>query len=231
MNSQSSQNHRVARASTLARGLSHFTTRARVLARATPIVALLATFGQASAQDSPELLRQNATTQPAAQTQPATTQAAAPDLLPLLSKPQPEMWAVTQRYEADRGNLNRFFTVVFSPQREARLRLFYADWLTALNALKTDNWSDEGKSQRDWLKQTIQSELSKLDTEATEFAQAAPLLPFAHTIIELGEARLRMEPVDGQKSAAALHELRHRDIAHVMVLNAAQQIIEYALAH
>jgi hypothetical protein len=175
----------------------------------TLIIALLLTTAT-FAQDNPELLRQSATTAPTTQTQPATTQAAAPDLQPLLSKPQPEMWAVSQRYEADRGNLNRFFTVAFSPQREARLRLFYHDWLAALDALKTESWSEEGKSQRDKLKETIQGELTKLDTEATDFAQVLPLLPFAHTIIELAEARLRMEPVDAQKSAATLHELKNQ---------------------
>jgi len=174
------------------------------------VIALLARFGNVLAQDNPELLRKDPTTAPTTQTQPATTQAAAPDLQPLLSKAQPEMWAVTQRYEADRGNLNRFFTVAFSPQREARLRLFYRDWLAALDALKTDNWSEEGKSQRDKLKETIEGELTKLDSDASDFAQVLPLLPFAHTIVELGEARLRMEQIDAQKSAATLHELRNQ---------------------
>src|SRR5690348_15226146 len=50
-------------------------TRARVLARATLVIALLARFGNVLAQDNPELLRKDPTTAPTTQTQPATTQA------------------------------------------------------------------------------------------------------------------------------------------------------------
>ena len=166
----------------------------------------LSTFGQAT--DNPELIKANpAQTQPVTEptTRPSQT---VPDLQKLLSKPDNEMWAIRQRYDADLGNVNRFYVFAYSPAKYARLRLFQADWLAALENLKTEGWSDEGRAARDSLKSTIQSALDRLESDAAAQRQLAPLLPFLTAITSLGEAKLRLEPIDAQKSAAALHALR-----------------------
>jgi len=38
------------------------------------------------------------------------------------------MRVVVQRFEADRGNLERFYTITISPTRLARLQRFRQDW-------------------------------------------------------------------------------------------------------
>src|SRR5262249_30357302 len=52
--------------------------------------------------------------------QPVTNAAASPNTVPdlrtLLSPPQNEMRVVAQRYQADRGNLSRYYSVTLSPE-------------------------------------------------------------------------------------------------------------------
>ena len=68
-----------------------------------------------------------------------------PDLSKLLSPRESEMRIVIQRYEADRGNLNRFYATpsgggrgnqnrgadMVWPAQYARLKRFYTQWLAA----------------------------------------------------------------------------------------------------
>jgi hypothetical protein len=58
------------------------------------------------------------------------------------------------------------------------------------------------------LKNHLDHELIQLDLDAAQFAEIEPLLPFAKSITELEEARRRMEPINSQKAAALLTELK-----------------------
>ncbi len=126
------------------------------------------------------------------------------DGLKLLSS---EMRATIERYTVDRGSLARSFPVEISPARQARLKQFYAEWLAALARLDFDSMSQEGKADYLLLKNHLDHELRQLDIQAKTLAEAAPLLPFAQTIIDLEEARRQMELVDPPKVAALLSNL------------------------
>jgi dipeptidyl aminopeptidase/acylaminoacyl peptidase/uncharacterized protein (DUF885 family) len=129
------------------------------------------------------------------------------DLAALIARPQNEALVITRRYEADRGSLTRTYTVPLSPTRTARLRKFHTDWLNALKAIEPDTLSTAAREELVSLRGRVESELKELEARATADAAVAPLVSFAETIIELEEARRRMEPVDPVKAAGAVAEL------------------------
>src|SRR5262249_18941819 len=131
-----------------------------------------------------------------------------PDLRELVALPQSEMQGVVQRYEIDRASLNRFYTIPGSPTRHARLRRFPAGWLAALQKLDPAKLGRQGREDFVALQKRINGELRELDRQAREWAEIAPLLPFAPAIIHLEEARQRMETIDAAKAAGLLSTLK-----------------------
>jgi uncharacterized protein (DUF885 family) len=161
---------------------------------------------EAPKQDkTPEVKRE-----PQTQTQPPPKpdEASVPDLGKLVAQPRNEMLLVVQRYEADRGNLNRAYAISGSPTRNARLKRFYSGWLAALQELDAEKFGEEGRADYTRLKESLQRELRELDLQAKTQTEVAPLVPFAPTVIGLEEARRRMERIDPVKAAALLTEVK-----------------------
>ncbi|MFY9571889.1 MAG: DUF885 family protein [Blastocatellia bacterium] len=117
---------------------------------------------------------------------------------------QSEMRAAIESYIADRGSLARFYNVEASPARQARMKQFYIDWLSALTKLNFDAMSQDGRVDYLLFKNHLDHELRLLDIQAKALAEIAALVPFARTITDLEDARRRMERVDSPKIAAAL---------------------------
>src|SRR5512138_3400776 len=80
----------------------------------------------------------------AAQTETTSATNRAPDLRELLSAPQSEMRVVSQRYQSDRGNLNRYHNLALSPGYFARFKSFYSDWLAAVKKIDPSKFSEDG---------------------------------------------------------------------------------------
>ena len=119
-----------------------------------------------------------------------------------------EMRAAIERYTADRGSLTRSYPVAISPARRARFKQFYEEWLASLKTLDFDSMSQDGKIDYLLFKNHLEYELRQLDIQAHQLAEIQPLLPFAGTIIDLEEARRRMEPINSAKIAATLTDLK-----------------------
>ena len=144
------------------------------------------------------------------------------DLRQLLTPVQSEMRLVTQRYTADRVTLNGNYIVSaggrggqaaaqpsggpppLSRNRIARLKRFDMDWQAALAKLDAARLTPAGRLELDALKTTIDDNLKQLDADAHAIAEVMPLVPFAPAIINLSEARVRMEDVDARAAAAAV---------------------------
>jgi uncharacterized protein (DUF885 family) len=118
-----------------------------------------------------------------------------------------DMRDVIERYVADRGSLTRFFAMPMSPSRHARFKQFYGEWLGVLQRIDFDALGQDGRVDYLLFKNHLDRELRQLDIQARAFAEAQPLVPFASSIIELEEARRRMEPIDSGKAAAVLTKL------------------------
>jgi uncharacterized protein (DUF885 family) len=121
--------------------------------------------------------------------------------------PQSEMRGVIERFVADRGNLVRFYTVVNSTSRNNRLKQFYDEWLATISKVNFDPMSEDGKIDYILFKNYLDHELRQLSLQAKAFDEIAPLLPFAQTLMNLEEARKRMEKMDAPKTAALLNQL------------------------
>ncbi|MEK6571613.1 MAG: hypothetical protein AABZ61_09595, partial [Bacteroidota bacterium] len=115
-----------------------------------------------------------------------------------------EMRGVIERYLADRGSLSRVYTIETSSARQTQFKQFYTDWLAALEKLDFDAMSQDGRVDYLLFKNLLGHELRQLGIRAKAFAEMAPLIPFAETIIDLEEARRRMESIDSPKTAALL---------------------------
>jgi uncharacterized protein (DUF885 family) len=122
--------------------------------------------------------------------------------------PVSEMRAPIERYTADRGSLTRSYPVAISPARRERFKRFYEEWLASLKALDFDSMSEDGKIDYLLFKNHLEYELRQLDIQTQQLAEIQPLLPFAGTIIDLEEARRRMERIDSAKIAATLTDLK-----------------------
>jgi uncharacterized protein (DUF885 family) len=119
-----------------------------------------------------------------------------------------EMRPILEYYVVDRGSLQRSYPVASSPARRERFRKFYSDALERIKTLDFDSMSQEGKVDYILFRNHLEHELRQLDIEATQLAQMSSLIPFAKTIIDLEEARRRMEPIDSAKAAATLTSLK-----------------------
>jgi uncharacterized protein (DUF885 family) len=118
-----------------------------------------------------------------------------------------ELRPVIERFATDRGSLSRFYTLQISQTRRARMKQFYTEWLDHLAKLDFNRLSHAGQIDYLLFKNHLDHELRQLDIQAKQIAETEPLTPFARAIIELHEARRRMEPVKPQQTAALLNDL------------------------
>ncbi|HEV8588676.1 MAG TPA: DUF885 family protein [Pyrinomonadaceae bacterium] len=118
------------------------------------------------------------------------------------------MRPIIEYYVVDRGSLQRSYPVVGSPARRERFRKFYSDALQRLRQLDFDAMSEAGKVDYILFRNHLEHELRQLDIEEKQLAEMQSLIPFAQTIVDLEEARRRMEPIDSAKTAATLTSLK-----------------------
>ncbi len=122
--------------------------------------------------------------------------------------PASEMRPIIEYYAVDRGSLQRSYPVASSPARRERFRKFYGDALERIRQLNFDAMSQAGKVDYILFRHHLERELKQLDIEEKQLTEMEPLIPFASAIINLEEARRRMEPIDSPKTAATLNELK-----------------------
>ena len=121
-----------------------------------------------------------------------------------------EMRPIIEYYLADRGSLQRSFPVASSPARRERFKKFYGDALERIQKLNFDAMSEEGKVDYILFRNHLEHERRQLDIEEKQLSEIRSLVPFAQTIVDLEEARRRMEPIDSAKTAAALTSLKEQ---------------------
>jgi hypothetical protein len=139
------------------------------------------------------------------------------NLRPLLARPQSEMRLVIQRYNADRATLNgnydgggfgrggsRVAVISFSTGRIARLKRFDMSWQMALAQLDAKKLSPSAQTDLENLNAAIQANMKQLDADAETLARLMPLVPFAPAIIQLNEARIKLEDVQSEKAAGEM---------------------------
>ncbi len=171
-----------------------------------------------------------------AQQAPAAPSAASfvpKDLKPLLLGRQSEMRIPVQWYTADRQTLSQNFLPAtagggrgggraggrgtapsLNRNRIARLKRLDMDWQLALSRLDTARRSPAAQADLTQLKATIAANLAELDDDGRALAAMTPLVPFAADLVELYEARVRVDPID-PRSAAGRITAAHKSIAAI----------------
>lgn len=128
-------------------------------------------------------------------------------LLTALVLVQGELRDTVELYATDRAALLRRYDVDYAPVRRERLRRFHTEWRDRLRRVAFDRLGLEGKVDYVLLDGEQVYQLAVLDREDRLWAEMAPSLPFAASIMELVEARRRFDPVDGAAAARTLTAL------------------------
>ncbi len=118
-----------------------------------------------------------------------------------------ELRPAIERYAADLRDLERVYGVPGSATRRAKLEDFCETWLRLLKGVNFEVISQPGKIDYLLLYNRLLHERKQLAEEAKREADLAPLVPFQQTVVDLEEARRRMDTLDARKAATALAEM------------------------
>jgi uncharacterized protein (DUF885 family) len=110
------------------------------------------------------------------------------------------------QFEADRGSLLRFYTVVNSPERRDRLTKFYQDNLNDLKKLSFDKLPVSDQVDYILFKRTLDDALRLLSVEENEFEKIRSYIPFSSYIYQLEKIRRRGANMDAKEVAMKLTE-------------------------
>jgi uncharacterized protein (DUF885 family) len=113
-------------------------------------------------------------------------------------------------YEADKGNLTRFYTIINSPERRERFKKSNNDYLNELSKLSFDKLNTS--SQVDYLlfKRNIENELWLLNKEEKEFNAIKKYIPFAESIYKFEQLRRRGAYLNSEEIAHQLFQFNQQ---------------------
>ena len=126
---------------------------------------------------------------------------------------EPGLRNLIEHYRADKEALERYYTIPYSSARRKRFNEFNREWLDILAKLDFDKLSLDGQVDYILMKNHLNRELRKLETDATAAAEMEPLLPFAAKIVELREDLQKMRWIEGVNAAAALNDIHNQIVA------------------
>ncbi len=143
--------------------------------------------------------------QPVRRPPPAPYQA--PDPRELLGPAPADLGRLLERYTSDLQSLRRFYDLPGSPTTERVMRTFYEAWRGALPRIDFNALPPEGRIDYILFRNKLEHELRQLDLNRKRADEIAALLPFAPAIMELKEARQRVDPLDPPVAAATLQTI------------------------
>ena len=123
------------------------------------------------------------------------------------NEPPSRLRGMIEKFGEDYGAFNRFYTAYTSPNRAARMRELYREYLSALERQNFASLNHDEQVDHVLFRNYLDHELKELSRYETQLAETAALIPFATTISDLEDARRRLETVDGAKAAATLDGL------------------------
>ena len=109
-----------------------------------------------------------------------------------------------ERYWQDRETLRHLYDTPMSARVNARFSSLYNAWIGELGKLDFAKLDHESQVDYVLFENHLKDELRLQALREKRQEEMVPILPFAKTIVELDEARLRKEVPDGEKQAAAL---------------------------
>lgn len=131
----------------------------------------------------------------------------AADPLNAYSDPPSRLQGVIEKFTEDVGILNRFYSAQTSSNRSARFKSLYNEELQLLGSFNFDGLNHDEQIDYVLFKNYLEHELKEQERNDAQFAEMAPLMPFAKVINDLEDTRRKLEFADPAKSAALLNEL------------------------
>jgi len=115
-----------------------------------------------------------------------------------------ELRPMIERYQVDLRDMYRTYPITASPTRRAKLDAFFAGQLQLLNGVHFDGLSQDGRLDFTLFRSLLEHQQRQLIEEDRKNSEITPLVPYQAFVIDLEEARRRMEPLDPQKASAVL---------------------------
>jgi uncharacterized protein (DUF885 family) len=112
-----------------------------------------------------------------------------------------------ERYASDLRSLQQFYSARFSPAGENALERFYRSWRAALDRVDFDRLGTDGRIDYLLFRNMIEREITGGERERKLREEMSALLPFSQSIVDLADARQRVDPLDPAKAAATLANL------------------------
>ena len=132
---------------------------------------------------------------------------AQPEKVSSLYEQTSEVNNIMVQYNADYGNLSRFYVVENSPERRARLLSTVNKYISKLAQLDFDKLNTGTKVDYVLFNHDLQEEQYQLQKEEKEFNAIRQWIPFADTIYAIEKLRRRGAIQDAQKIANELNDI------------------------
>ena len=129
-----------------------------------------------------------------------------------LNSDRSEIRGAIERYPVDRASFLRTLPSAASPDRDSRTRDHATWWLDRLERLDFSPLGLDAKVDYLLFKNYLRHEIRTTDLRIKERSEAAPLVPFGSTILELDEARHDLKTMDWSKVAGMLTRLTNEVI-------------------
>lgn len=118
-----------------------------------------------------------------------------------------EVYPLIISYRADRGSLERFYTVWNSPERRERFTVFYKDYLIKLELLPFETMSVSGKADYLLMRRDLENEMFLLGKEEKEYDQIKKYTSLADPIYQLEQQRRRGKHLNSNEVAKQLNDI------------------------
>jgi len=138
---------------------------------------------------------------------PPATPYQAPDAREILGPAPADLGRLLERYASDLQSLRRFYDLPLSPITERVMRQFCESWRAALAQIAFDGLPAEGRIDYLLFRNKLDHEIRQLDLNRKRSEEVADLVPFAPAIIEMKEARQRVDPLDPSAAAQTLEQI------------------------
>ena len=111
---------------------------------------------------------------------------------------------IMANYEADRGNLSRFYVIAGSPERRERFQTFIQGYVKQLQQVDFDKMTASDKVDYILFKRTLDNELRVLNEEEKEYEQIRKYIPFGEPIYQTEKLRRRGTVLEAQQLAQTM---------------------------
>lgn len=118
-----------------------------------------------------------------------------------------DLHTMVAAYEADRNDLAQLFPIDASAARRTRFGNLYRDWKSQLAGLPFDSLPLEAKADDVLFHNHLDRAERQLELDDLDDAKVKHFVPFAQTVIDLEESRIKMDPLDPEKAANTVNAL------------------------